>query len=222
MALAADSTANYIPIETIYGRQNKDGTYTLTALDIKRLNDNLYNIVRKIQGGLTFSDLTSEAGSEISEKVTFTDLSTGGSTVINGDNITTGTISANRIATNIAQVNKAVNIGSIGDSDDKTITFSGTAFIKNDDNGYGGAPLIVISSGAVEMSDIVTSGIIKNYSSSFPIRIHSDGANMSLDSGGTIYIGSNTSYSNAVQIGRAGSGSRIDIYGDVYVNGVQI
>lgn len=67
MALAKDSKANYIPLATIYGNRNKDGSYTLSALDIKNLNDNLYAIAKKIQGGLTFSDLTSEAGSEISD-----------------------------------------------------------------------------------------------------------------------------------------------------------
>lgn len=48
-----DSKANYIPLATIYGNRNKDGSYTLSALDIKNLNDNLYAIARKIQGGLT-------------------------------------------------------------------------------------------------------------------------------------------------------------------------
>ena len=65
MALAADSKSLYIPLSTIYGKPNADGTYTLNALDVKNLNDNLYAIAKKIQGGLTTSDLTSAAIDEL-------------------------------------------------------------------------------------------------------------------------------------------------------------
>ena len=65
MALAADSKSLYIPISTIYGKPNADGTYTLNALDVKNLNDNLYAIAKKVQGGLTTSDLTSAAIEEL-------------------------------------------------------------------------------------------------------------------------------------------------------------
>ena len=65
MALAADSKSLYIPISTIYGKPNADGTYTLNALDVKNLNDNLYAIAKKVQGGLTTSDLTSAAIDEL-------------------------------------------------------------------------------------------------------------------------------------------------------------
>lgn len=65
MALAADSKSLYIPISTIYGKPNADGTYTLNALDVKNLNDNLYAIAKKVQGGLTTSDLTSAAVDEL-------------------------------------------------------------------------------------------------------------------------------------------------------------
>ena len=65
MALAADSKSLYIPLSTIYGKPNADGTYTLNALDVKNLNDNLYAIAKKVQGGLTTSDLTSAAVDEL-------------------------------------------------------------------------------------------------------------------------------------------------------------
>ena len=65
MALAADSKSLYIQISTIYGKPNADGTYTLNALDVKNLNDNLYAIAKKVQGGLTTSDLTSAAIDEL-------------------------------------------------------------------------------------------------------------------------------------------------------------
>jgi hypothetical protein len=58
MALTADSKQLYIPLTTIYGAKGTDGNYTLSALDIKNLNDDLWNIVKKIQGNLTLADLT--------------------------------------------------------------------------------------------------------------------------------------------------------------------
>lgn len=63
----ANSKELYIPLNTIYGKPNPDGTYTLTALDIKNLNDNLYALAKKIQGGLTFSDMTDGVNKEFSD-----------------------------------------------------------------------------------------------------------------------------------------------------------
>jgi hypothetical protein len=65
MALAADSKSAYIPLSTIFGKKSADGQYALSALDLKNLNDNLWSIVKKIQGNLTLSDLTSLAVDEL-------------------------------------------------------------------------------------------------------------------------------------------------------------
>ena len=65
MALAADSKSLYIPLAQIVGEKQADGKYILNALDVKNLNDNLYAIAKKIQGGLTTSDLTSAAIDEL-------------------------------------------------------------------------------------------------------------------------------------------------------------
>lgn len=67
--MKADSKENYIPLSTIYGKPNPDGTYSFAALDIKNLNDNLYALAKKIQGGLTLSDLTSLAVDELGANV---------------------------------------------------------------------------------------------------------------------------------------------------------
>lgn len=72
MAIAADSKKAYIPISTIYGKPNADGTYTLNALDVKNLNDNLWSIVNKIQGNLTLSDISSLAIDELRSTVVIT------------------------------------------------------------------------------------------------------------------------------------------------------
>ena len=76
----ANSTQGYIALSQIYGNKNSDGTYTLNALDVKNLNDNLYSIASKIMGGLTTSDLTSatvdelKAGTVISNTVITNEL----------------------------------------------------------------------------------------------------------------------------------------------------
>ena len=59
--------------------------------------------------------------------VTFDDLETEGYTTINGANITTGTISADRISTNIAQVAGNLYIGSSSASGTKSIIFNSGA-----------------------------------------------------------------------------------------------
>ena len=61
MALAANSKSLYIPLVPVVGEKQTDETYKLSALDIKAINDNLYALAKKIQGGLTVADLTTAA-----------------------------------------------------------------------------------------------------------------------------------------------------------------
>lgn len=83
--------------------------------------------------------------------VTFTNLSTEGQTTINGANITTGTIAANRIATNIAQVSQLLYIGDEGSTATKEIRFaSGTKITGGSD---GITPWVRISSNGLDLKD---------------------------------------------------------------------
>ena len=107
MALAADSKSLYIPISTIYGKPNADGTYTLNALDVKNLNDNLYAIAKKVQGGLTTSDLTSaaidelHAGTVISNTVITNELYSSYGSISN--------LAVNKLRTDYAKATKFLN-----------------------------------------------------------------------------------------------------------------
>ena len=229
MALAADSTANYIPIETIYGRQNKDGTYTLTALDIKRLNDNLYNIVRKIQGGLTFSDLTDEASTVISDaegNISSLEQTAEGLQVQVSSVAARNTVTIN--ANGLYVTNAAGQTTQLSGDHIKSGTIEGVTLISDDgtnsfsvtiDNGmikfsYGWQTI-----GYLKYDSSTDSFMLTNGTTTIPLKLRST-TNASIDAAGTLYLGSDSSYSNAVQIGRSGSGSRIDIYGDLYINGV--
>lgn len=215
---SATEKTSYLDPPQLVGRPNNDGTISITPLELKKLNDFNYSVAQMIQGGLNLANLNKATNEVFNGMVTFTDLSTGGSTTINGDNITTGTISAERISTDIAQVNKAVNIGAIGDNSNKSIVFTGGSALINDYDGYGGVPLLTITAAATAVTNLLTSGNIENYNNLFPIRIISNGANLSIDSDGTIYIGTNASHSGNVSIGKPGG--NIYLSGNVYINGV--
>lgn len=45
--MAVDDKKIYVPLTTIYGTKQNDGSYNLSALDVKNINDNLWNIVNK-------------------------------------------------------------------------------------------------------------------------------------------------------------------------------
>jgi hypothetical protein len=69
MAVPADSKKLYIPLATIYGNKDADGNYNLSALDVKNLNDNLWSIVKKVQGGITLADLNTLTVEELRSNV---------------------------------------------------------------------------------------------------------------------------------------------------------
>ena len=84
----------------------------------------------------------------ISGFVEFSDLENEGYTTINGANITTGTISADRISTNIAQVSENLRIGNPNDNVSKSIVFSDGAVIKSTSvliGGYHGLSISGVS-----------------------------------------------------------------------------
>lgn len=228
MALAKDSKGNYIPLSTIYGRKNKDGSYTLSALDIKNLNDNLYAIAKKIQGGLTFADLTSEAGSNISD--------------LNG-NVSTLQQTSSAIVAEVSnlEARNTVTINANGlfvtDQNGNTTQLSGDHIKSGTIEGvqivsFNGIRNVIVDDGEITFQYMTASqfwntGRIFSYDgSSFWIqtengcvlKLFSDG-NLSIGANGTVYVGSDAAGTGDVYIGKA-NGGRIDLYGDVYINGV--
>lgn len=210
----------YIPYSPIMGKKNPDGTYTLQAGDIKHLNDMLYLMSKKLMGGITLSDLTDAANVEFTGKVSFTDLSDPDSeTVINGGLITTGTIDADLITTGTLSADR-VSGG----------TLEGVEIISESAGGY----YVYIHDGTIELysdpygpstglpraSFNIYSGaaVLQNMFSTVPLKIAGVG-NMSIDAtNGKVYIGASSSGSKEVYIGT--TGGRVDLYGDVYINGV--
>ena len=248
MALTADSKNLYIPLSTIYGNKNKDGSYTLSALDIKNLNDNLYAIARKIQGGLTFADLTEAAGANITDlngnvaqlELTATGLTT---RVANAEGAATtaqqtadgAMITAQNAAGQAASV--AVTVNGLG-----VTTAGGTTYITGDHVKSGTLEGVTLESDNGSTNVTIQGGEIgikpsgasfhfgKIYYDSGEGKIVIDGLysplkirtadNLSIGSiGGTVYVGADAAGTGDVYIGKA-NGGRIDIYGDLYINGV--
>lgn len=244
----ANSKELYIPLNTIYGKPNPDGTYTLTALDIKNLNDNLYALAKKIQGGLTFADMTDGVNKEFSN--------------MEGDltqiRITAegASITASNALGKAQSVELTVNGLSI-ENETKSYTIINGDKLKSHNKNDGGT--VKIQSGSITLSsdtygtllEILPSGALGafisgasgrtlyltgnlqigmynpvsvdgsqiNISSNSTLKL-SAGSNMSIDSGGTIYIGASGGYSGDVTIGQAGG--TVNLIGDVRVNGVSI
>lgn len=227
MALAKDSKGNYIPLSTIYGNRNKDGSYTLSALDIKNLNDNLYAIAKKIQGGLTFSDLTSEAGSNISDlNGNVSTLQQTSSAIVaevsNLEARNTVTINANGLFVTDAAGNTTMLSG----DHIKSGTIEGV--ILDSDNGVsqvviGDGEIKIKSSGAyfslAKLRYDEDEGKVVLEAMTLPLKVKAND-NISIGTTtGTVYVGADAAGTGDVYIGKP-NGGRIDIYGDVYINGV--
>lgn len=253
----ANSKELYIPLNTIYGKPNPDGTYTLTALDIKNLNDNLYALAKKIQGGLTFSDMTDGVNKEFSD--------------MNGDILSVKATAEGAAVTAAAADGKATTAqitangasatasNALGKAQSVELTVNGLS-IENETgaytiidgdklqsyNPYGGNSVRIedgriwfgASAGASNAGidcNISEFAIWSSFPMTVPIVIRNDygevrvegnivkiesGSNMSIDSGGTIYIGTSYGSSGNVSIGQAGG--TVNLIGDVRVNGVSI
>jgi len=93
------------------------------GITLTTTNGSTSSTIRIKHNGVTIDS----ASVSFSGVVTFDDLETEGNTTINGANITTGTISADRISTNIAQVAGNLYIGSSSASGTKSIIFNSGA-----------------------------------------------------------------------------------------------
>lgn len=198
--MGTNTTSFYLDPPQLIGRPNSDGTVTLTPLELKKLNDYNYAVSKMLQGNLNLANLNAETNEVFTGMVTFTDLSTGGSTVINGSNITTGTINANLITTGTLSANRVTGgilqgVEIISEGTSTATVNEGTLSIWSDNpetNPY-----------ATRYADIgYYSGEGKVFieSNGVPLKIVSN-SNLSIDSGGTIYIGVSSGYSGDVTIG---------------------
>lgn len=226
----ANATTSYLDPPQLIGRPNADGTISITPLELKKLNDYNYAVAKMIQGGLNLANLNKETNDVFTGMVTFTDLETGGSTTINGSNITTGTISADRVTGGTLE-----GVTIVSDNDGEIVKLdNGAILFKNGTTTLGQilpSPTLGIFMEAASGKWLYLSGDVQvgMYDSvainGSTISATSDstiilvaGTNMSLNADGTVYIGTSASHSGNVDIGRAGG--TVHLVGDVYINGV--
>lgn len=243
---SATSKGSYIPLTPIVGEKVGDDTYILHSKDIKNLNDTLYYIAKMIQGGLNLANLNTEtnqtftdtngnvaeiaatalglsisveniAGEVSTVSATVDGLSvadeTGSYTIIDGDKLKSKdhATGATTIIDDAAIVLSTTYGGGIIKSDSNGIHISGGSV---DGPGVG----IECATGNFEVSSVnvtMNDGIAQIKSSL--IKLISYG-NVSIDSYGTIYIGTSPGYSGNVDIGQVGG--TVNLVGNVYINGV--
>ena len=232
---AENSTSFYLDPPKLIGRPNNDGTISITPLELKRLNDFNYAVAKMIQGGLNLANLNKEANQ------VFADMN-GNITEIS-ETASGLSVSVSNLSGDVSTISATVNGLSVADETGSYTIIDGDKLISKDhdtstiviieDGGiklkvgtalqgeiYGtGSGIMISPTGYLQLGGMVQVGLgneqtkIKGY----PIIITST-SNASLNALGTIYIGTNASYSGNVDIGRAGG--TIHLVGDVYINGV--
>ena len=217
--MGTNTTSSYLDPPELRGVKNADGTFTLAELELKKLNDFNRKVSKMIQGGLNLANLNKETNEVFTGKVSFIDLSTGGSTIINGDNIKTGTITGIKIVSD--------NDGQIVQLGNGTLTFkNGTTVLGEITPDLLGMYLAAGTDKWIYLDGNVQVGLYDTVGvNGSTILIQADttlklvaGTNMAIDSSGTIYIGTSYGQSGNVTIGQ--TGGRVDLNGDVYKNGV--
>ena len=224
--MGTNTTTSYLDPPQLIGRPNADGTISLTPLELKRLNDYNYYVAKMLQGGLNLANLNEATNKVFTGMVTFTDLSDPTkSTVINGDHITTGTISADRVTGGTLQ---GVEVISRNPTYDDIVELKngsiflrhGTTLLANITPTAYGTYIEPADGNYLYLTGDVQLGLYDSVTvHGSSVVIASDG-NMSINSSGKTYIATNASYSGDVDIGQ--TGGTINLVGTVNVNGVPI
>ena len=241
------NTTSYLDPPSLIGRQNNDGTISLTPLELKRLNDFNYAVSKMIQGGLNLANLnadTNQVFTDIEGNVTSVQATAAG--------LTTRVSSAEGDISSLEQTASGLSVRVSDVESRNTVTINANGMYVTDQNGNTTAltgdhiksgtiegvdfissngaymPIIEIQSGSVlfgqdhggfkgDLSFNVSDNLVwlRSYGS-VPLKILS-GTNMSIDAGGTIYIGASSGYSGNVNIGQ--SGGTVNLNGTVKNNG---
>ena len=237
----------YLDPPQLIGRPNSDGTVTLTPLELKKLNDYNYAVAKMLQGNLNLANLnaeTNEVFTDMEGNITtisatadglaadvsnlegdLTSLSvtvdglriadeTGSYTIIDGDKL----VSKNHSTSGIVQIQGGSIFLKNGTTTLGEILPSGTSGIYIE--AASGKWLYLTGKVQVGMYDTVgINGSTIQAQSDTTLKLIA-GTNLSIDSGGTIWIGTSNSY-ETIKIGdQSGGTSSIYLTGNVYINGV--
>ena len=219
------NTTSYLDPPSLIGRQNNDGTISLTPLELKRLNDFNYAVSKMIQGGLNLANLNADTNQ------VFTDIE---------GNVTSVSETAAGLSVSVSNLSGEVSTVSATVNGLDVTTSGGTTYISGDHIKSGtleGVTILSINSnnsmvkiynGGIDLGEApyynmgslyydMNIGKVYLYSvPGRPIKIES-GSNLSIDASNTIYIGASSGCSGNVNIGQ--SGGTVNLNGTVKNNG---
>ena len=234
------NTTSYLDPPSLIGRQNNDGTISLTPLELKRLNDFNYAVSKMIQGGLNLANLnadTNQVFTDIEGNVTSVQATAAGLTTrvssAEGD-ISSLEQTASGLSSTVSNLSGEVSNVSQTISGLQVTTSGGTTYISGDHIKSGtieGVELISANTSShtrIAGGNVLFGGVISDEPalmyyepSTEKLRINCGtaikieaGTNMSIDAGGTLYLQANGGDINI------GNGGNIRLNGTVMVNGV--
>ena len=121
------NTTSYLDPPSLIGRQNNDGTISLTPLELKRLNDFNYAVSKMIQGGLNLANLnadTNQVFTDIEGNVTTLQTTAAG--------LQSSVASADGKATTALQTANGVQVDVNGLKSRNTVTIDSTGLYVTD------------------------------------------------------------------------------------------
>ena len=234
------NTTSYLDPPSLIGRQNNDGTISLTPLELKRLHDFNYAVSKMIQGGLNLANLnadTNQVFTDIEGNVTTLQATAEGlqSSVTDAEGkATTAQQTAEGLSVSVSNLSGEVSTVSATINGLNVTTSGGTTYISGDHINTGtieGVELISANTsshtriaGGNVLFGVVSSNepaLMYYEPSTEKLRINCGtaikleaGTNMSIDAGGTLYLQTNGGDINI------GNGGNIRLNGTVTVNGV--
>ena len=233
------NTTSYLDPPSLIGRQNNDGTISLTPLELKRLNDFNYAVSKMIQGGLNLANLnadTNQVFTDIEGNVTTLQATAEGlqSSVADAEGkATTAQQTAEGLSASVSNLSGEVSTVSATINGLNVTTSGGTTYISGDHIKSGtieGVELISANTSShtrIAGGNVLFGGVISDEPalmyyepSTEKLRINCGtaikieaGTNMSIDAGGTVYLQTNGGDINI------GNGGNIRLNGTVTVNG---
>ena len=256
----AKTTGSYLDPPQLHGVLNSNGTYTLSALELKALNDFNYYVAKMMQGGLNLANLnkaTNQVFEDIDGNVTAVTATAEGLTT-SVSNLSTEVSTVKQTAEGLsATVTQVEETADSAYSKAQSVEFTVDGFTVSDGSGNTTINGDKIRSGTIEGVTLISNNSVSEVEISggeiqvqdpgsyvhylrmgkmdlgtgtsqvciyapytgYPLKLESRG-DMSIDSGGTIFIGTGAARSGNVSIGKIGA--NVNINGNVTVNGSPI
>lgn len=215
-----NTTKSWLDPPQLIGRPNEDGTISITPLELKKLNDYNYAVSKIIQGGLNLANLNKATNQK------FTDIE--GDVTELGVTAQGLTLDVSNLSGDLTSLSVTVDGMRIADETGSYTIIDGGKMESKSTGGY----YATIHDGTIELyadpydpstslpkaSFNIYSGavLLQNMFSDFPLKVFGVG-NLSIDASGTVYIGTSTSASGNVNIGK--TGGTLNLNGTVLNNG---